>query len=280
MSPPLCLRTVQDMRQQVAAWRSEGLRVGLVPTMGALHEGHLSLVRRARQEADRIIVSIFVNPTQFAPSEDFGSYPRTFDADMMLLTREKAEAVYAPLPNEIYPAGFDLSLHIGGPAKAGLEDRFRPTFFQGVATVVAKLFTQSQPDCAVFGEKDFQQLAVIRQLVRDLDLPVKIIGAPTLREADGLALSSRNVYLSPSERQTAPLLHQSLQAIREGLRHGRAADVLIADESEKLTKAGFGIDYLEWRDAHSLGPVQAGPNRLLIAAKLGQTRLIDNIAAD
>jgi pantoate--beta-alanine ligase len=248
--------------------------------MGALHEGHLSLVRRARQEADRIIVSIFVNPTQFAPSEDFGSYPRTFDADMMLLTREKAEAVYAPLPNEIYPAGFDLSLHIGGPAKAGLEDRFRPTFFQGVATVVAKLFTQSQPDCAVFGEKDFQQLAVIRQLVRDLDLPVKIIGAPTLREADGLALSSRNVYLSPSERQTAPLLHQSLQAIREGLRHGRAADVLIADESEKLTKAGFGIDYLEWRDAHSLGPVQAGPNRLLIAAKLGQTRLIDNIAAD
>jgi pantoate--beta-alanine ligase len=280
MSQPLCLRTVQDMRRHVAAWRSEGLRVGLVPTMGALHDGHLSLVRRAKQEADRVIVSIFVNPTQFAPSEDFGSYPRTFDTDMMLLTREKTEAVYAPLASEIYPAGFDLSIMIGGPAKAGLEDRFRPTFFQGVATVVAKLFTQCQPDCAVFGEKDFQQLAVIRQLVRDLDLPVSIIGAPTMREADGLALSSRNVYLSPEERQTAPHLHASLQRIKEGFGQGNPADALIAKECETLTKAGFVIDYLEWRDAGSLGSVHSGPNRLLVAAKLGTTRLIDNIAAE
>ena len=279
MSQPLCLRTVQDMRRQVAAWRSEGLRVGLVPTMGALHDGHLSLVRRAKQEADRVIVSIFVNPTQFAPSEDFGSYPRTFDHDMMVLTREKTEAVYAPVASEIYPAGFDLSIVIGGPAKAGLEDRFRPTFFQGVATVVAKLFTQCQPDCAVFGEKDFQQLAVIRQLVRDLDLPVSIIGAPTLREADGLAMSSRNVYLSPEERQTAPQLHASLQRIKTGLAQGKPADALIAHECEILAKAGFLIDYLDWRDAGSLGPAQAGPNRLLVAAKLGTTRLIDNIAA-
>lgn len=280
MTKPHCLTTVQDLRRQVAQWRSEGLRIALVPTMGALHEGHLSLVRRARQDADRIIVSIFVNPTQFAPSEDFGSYPRTFDRDLMLLEEEKAEAVYAPRPAEIYPDGFDLSIAIGGPAKAGLEDRFRPTFFQGVATVVAKLFTQSQVDCAVFGEKDFQQLAVIRQLVRDLDLPVRIIGAPTRRETDGLAMSSRNVYLSGDERQRAPQLHLALQAIRQGLMDGKKADTLIAEHSEMLTRAGFEIDYLEWRDAQSLGPAQSGPNRLLIAAKLGKTRLIDNIAAD
>ena len=280
MTKPLCLTTVQDLRRQVAQWRSEGLRIALVPTMGALHEGHLSLVRRARQDADRIIVSIFVNPTQFAPSEDFGSYPRTFDRDLMLLEEEKAEAVYAPRPAEIYPEGFDLSIAIGGPAKAGLEDRFRPTFFQGVATVVAKLFTQSQVDCAVFGEKDFQQLAVIRQLVRDLDLPVRIIGAPTRRETDGLAMSSRNVYLSEDERQRAPQLHLALQAIRQGLMDGKKADALISEHSETLTGAGFEIDYLEWRDAQSLGPAQSGPTRLLIAAKLGKTRLIDNIAAD
>ena len=280
MTKPLCLTTVQDLRRQVAQWRSEGLRIALVPTMGALHEGHLSLVRRARQDADRIIVSIFVNPTQFAPSEDFGSYPRTFDRDLMLLEEEKAEAIYAPRPAEIYPEGFDLSIAIGGPAKAGLEDRFRPTFFQGVATVVAKLFTQSQVDCAVFGEKDFQQLAVIRQLVRDLDLPVRIIGAPTRRETDGLAMSSRNVYLSEDERQRAPQLHLALQAIRQGLMDGKNADALIAEHSETLTRAGFEIDYLEWRDAQSLGPAQSGPTRLLIAAKLGKTRLIDNIAAD
>ena len=280
MPQPLCLRTVSDLRRQVAQWRSEGLRIALVPTMGALHEGHLSLVRRARQDADRIIVSIFVNPTQFAPTEDFGSYPRTFERDMMLLAEEKAEAVYAPLPSEIYPQGFDLSIAIGGPAKAGLEDRFRPSFFQGVAAVVAKLFTQSQPDLAVFGEKDFQQLAVIRQLVRDLDLTVKIICAPTMRETDGLALSSRNVYLSADERQRAPQLHLALQAIRQGLKDGNNADALIAEHSEMLTRAGFEIDYLEWRDANSLGPAQSGPNRLLVAAKLGNTRLIDNIAAD
>ena len=280
MTLPLCLRTVEDLRKQVASWRAEGLRVALVPTMGALHEGHLSLVRIGRQQADRVIVSIFVNPTQFAPHEDFGSYPRTFDSDMALLARERAELVYAPLPDQMYPAGFDLSIIVGGAAKAGLEDHFRPTFFHGVATVVAKLFTQCAPDIALFGEKDFQQLAVIRQLVRDLDLPVRVIGCETVREPDGLALSSRNVYLSDSERQTATRLHRSLQAIRTGLLKGEDAAALITQESLVLTAAGFVIDYLALRDAQTLGPARDAPRRLLVAAKLGSTRLIDNIGID
>ena len=280
MTLPLCLRTVEDLRKQVASWRAEGLRVALVPTMGALHEGHLSLVRIGRQQADRVIVSIFVNPTQFAPHEDFGSYPRTFDSDMALLARERAELVYAPLPDQMYPAGFDLSIIVGGAAKAGLEDHFRPTFFHGVATVVAKLFTQCAPDIALFGEKDFQQLAVIRQLVRDLDLPVRVIGCETVREPDGLALSSRNVYLSDPERQTATRLHRSLQAIRTGLLKGEDAAALITQESLVLTAAGFVIDYLALRDAQTLGPARDAPRRLLVAAKLGSTRLIDNIGID
>ena len=280
MTLPLCLRTVEDLRKQVASWRAKGLRIALVPTMGALHAGHLSLVRLGRQQADRVIVSIFVNPTQFAPHEDFGSYPRTFDSDMALLAQDQTDCVYAPLADQIYPANFDLSIIIGGPAKAGLEDHFRPIFFHGVATVVAKLFTQSTPDLALFGEKDFQQLAVIRQLVRDLDLPVRIIGGETVREQDGLALSSRNVYLSPQERQTAPQLHHSLQVIRAGLLNGQVAASLIAQESLVLTGAGFVIDYLDLRDAQTLGPPRDAPRRLLVAAKLGGTRLIDNIGIE
>ena len=280
MTLPLCLRTVDDVRKQVAGWRADGLRVALVPTMGALHEGHLSLVRLAKQRADRVIISIFVNPTQFAPHEDFGSYPRTFDSDMALLAQEQADLVYAPLADQIYPSGFDLSIVIGGPAKAGLEDHFRPTFFQGVATVVAKLFTQCQPDLALFGEKDFQQLAVIRQLVRDLDLPVEVIGGQTVRETDGLALSSRNVYLSKQERQIAPQLHHALQIIRTGLLNGEDAATLIAEQKGHLQKTGFAIDYLELRDAQTLGPTRAAPRRLLVAAKLSNTRLIDNIGMD
>lgn len=279
-SAPLCLRTVQDLRAQVSAWRAAGHRIALVPTMGALHEGHLSLVRLAKRHADRVIVSIFVNPTQFAPHEDFNSYPRTFDTDLALLSQEQTEVVYAPRLDQIYPSGFDLSIIIGGPAKAGLEDRFRPTFFHGVATVVAKLLTQTAPDLAFFGEKDFQQLAVIKQLARDLDLPVTILGGETVREADGLALSSRNVYLSPKERLTAPLLHQALQAIRKGLHQGQAAEDLITEQTEHLSQAGFLIDYCEIRDALTLGPSRDAPRRLLVAAKLGQTRLIDNIGVD
>ena len=280
MTLPLCLRTVDDVRKQVAGWRADGLRVALVPTMGALHEGHLSLVRLAKQRADRVIISIFVNPTQFAPHEDFGSYPRTFDSDMALLAQEQADLVYAPLADQIYPSGFDLSIVIGGPAKAGLEDHFRPTFFQGVATVVAKLFTQCQPDLALFGEKDFQQLAVIRQLVRDLDLPVEVIGGQTVRETDGLALSSRNVYLSKQERQIAPQLHHALQIIRTGLLNGEDAATLIVEQKGHLQKTGFAIDYLELRDAQTLGPTRDAPRRLLVAAKLSNTRLIDNIGMD
>ena len=280
MNQTLCLRTVVDLRAQVAGWRKEGLRVALVPTMGALHQGHLSLVRLARQQADRIIVSIFVNPTQFAPHEDFGSYPRTFDQDMALLAQEQVECVYAPLATEIYPAGFDLSIILGGPATAGLEDRFRPTFFHGVATVVAKLLSQSAPDIALFGEKDFQQLAVIRKLVRDLDLPVNVIGGPTIRETDGLALSSRNIYLSPPERQTAAYLHACLQEVRTAVVKGDDVEKACDLAKTQLQRAGFVVDYLEYRDAVTLGPAGSTPCRLLVAAKLGPTRLIDNIGIE
>ena len=280
MNQPLCLRTVVDLRAQVAGWRQQGLRVALVPTMGALHDGHLSLVRLARQQADRIIVSIFVNPTQFAPHEDFGSYPRTFDQDMALLAQEQVECVYAPLATEIYPAGFDLSIILGGPATAGLEDRFRPTFFHGVATVVAKLLSQSAPDIALFGEKDFQQLAVIRKLVRDLDLPVNVIGGPTIRETDGLALSSRNIYLSPPERQTAAYLHACLQEVRTAVVKGDDVEKACDLAKTQLQRAGFVVDYLEYRDAVTLGPAGSTPCRLLVAAKLGPTRLIDNIGIE
>jgi pantoate--beta-alanine ligase len=271
---------VLDLRAQVARWRQEGLRVALVPTMWALHQGHLSLVRLARQQADRIIVSIFVNPTQFAPHEDFGSYPRTFDQDMALLAQEQVECVYAPLAAEIYPPGFDLSIILGGPATAGLEDRFRPTFFHGVATVVAKLLIQSAPDIALFGEKDFQQLAVIRKLVRDLDLPVNVIGGPTIRETDGLALSSRNIYLSPQERHTAAQIHACLQEVRSAVLKGDDVEKACDLAKSQLQKTGFVVDYLEYRDAVTLGPAGSTPCRLLVAAKLGPTRLIDNIGIE
>jgi pantoate--beta-alanine ligase len=274
--------TVAALRRSVARWRDDSATVALVPTMGALHAGHLSLVRRARRRADRVVVSIFVNPAQFAPTEDFSTYPRTFGADLALLSQENADLVWAPRAVDVmYPQGFATRIVPEGPATAGLEDKFRPDFFKGVATVVAKLFTQVTPDVALFGEKDFQQLKVVTRMARDLDLPVRVIGAPTVREKDGLALSSRNVHLSVDERAVAPVLHRVLKLCADKIAKGRPIATIVSEGREAISRAGFALDYLEARHAETLAPVRSAkdePVRLLVAAKLGTTRLIDNIA--
>ncbi len=276
---PIVVRSIADVRALVAGWRAQGLRVALVPTMGALHAGHVSLVEIARRQADRVVVSIFVNPTQFAPTEDFSKYPRTFEADLEKLSAIGAEAVYAPPVEAMYPPGAATTVSVAGPATAGLEDVTRPFHFAGVATIVAKLFTQVGPDVAVFGEKDFQQLAVVRRMAADLDLAVEVIGAPTVREADGLAMSSRNVYLSADERATAPALHRILQEAVAALGKGLTAEMALAEARTAIAAAGFDLDYLDLRAADDLGPPRPGvPWRLLVAAMLGKTRLIDNIA--
>jgi pantoate--beta-alanine ligase len=276
---PIVVRSIADVRALVAGWRAAGLKVALVPTMGALHAGHVSLVEIARRQADRVVVSIFVNPTQFAPTEDFSKYPRTFEADLEKLSAIGAEAVYAPPVEAMYPPGAATTVSVAGPATAGLEDVTRPFHFAGVATIVAKLFTQVGPDVAVFGEKDFQQLAVVRRMAADLDLPVEVVGAPTVREADGLAMSSRNVYLSADERATAPALHRILQEAVAALGKGLAAEAALAEARTAIAAAGFDLDYLDLRAADDLGPPRPGvPWRLLVAAMLGKTRLIDNIA--
>src|SRR5665647_3659308 len=208
---PSIVRTVSSLRRAVELFRDAGEPVALVPTMGALHRGHLALVREARRRARRVVVSIFVNPTQFAPHEDFGSYPRRFDTDIKALTEANVDLVWAPSAEVMYPEGFATRIAPEGAALAGLEDKFRPHFFGGVATVVAKLFTQVSPDFALFGQKDYQQLRVVTQMATDLDLPVKVVGLATVRERDGLALSSRNVYLSELERAHAPVLYRTLQ---------------------------------------------------------------------
>jgi pantoate--beta-alanine ligase len=254
-------------------------RIGMVPTLGALHDGHLSLVREARRSAQTVVVSIFVNPAQFAPTEDFGAYPRTLEQDLARLAGQ-ADIVFTPSAQEMYPDGFATSITVGGPA-LGLESDFRPHFFGGVATVVAKLLIAAGPDLAVFGEKDYQQLLVVRQLVRDLALPVEIIGAPTLREADGLAMSSRNAYLSPDERRIAGRLNGIL---KEAIVSARGQNDLRAVEgaaNEALWEAGFNhVDYVAIRDAASLDHITTleRPARILAAAKIGKTRLIDNMA--
>ncbi|MFZ0557982.1 MAG: pantoate--beta-alanine ligase [Methylovirgula sp.] len=273
-------RDVATLRAIVVAWRAAGERIALVPTMGALHAGHLSLVDAAKQRAGRTILSIFVNPTQFAPGEDFTAYPRAFARDVAAFAAAGGDLVFAPEVETIYPADFATTVLVGGPAKAGLEDKFRPDHFAGVATVVAKLFQQCRPDLAVFGEKDYQQLKVIARMVRDLDLGVEIVAAPTLRAKDGLALSSRNEYLSPEERARAPLLYAALLRCREALRNGSALETTLATARGTLATAGFAVDYLEARHAETLAPVVEGeaPVRLLAAAQLGATRLIDNIA--
>jgi pantoate--beta-alanine ligase len=248
--------------------------------MGALHDGHISLVRLARRRAKKVVVSIFVNPTQFAAHEDLGSYPRTWKADLAKLAAEGVDLIWHPDAKTMYPDGFATRVAPEGPALAGLEDRFRPHFFGGVATVVTKLFTQVRPDMALFGEKDFQQLKVVTRMARDLDLGVKVIGGAIVRERDGLAMSSRNVYLSPEERSTAPVLFRTLKETAKRLRGGDRFNAALADGAEAIGRTGFVVDYLEARHAETLAPVASvkeGPVRLLVAAKLGTTRLIDNI---
>ncbi len=275
------VRTRAALSALAKGWHDLGRTIALVPTMGALHEGHLALVHLARERAAHVVVSIFVNPTQFGPGEDLQSYPRDLQADVDKLRAAGVDAVYAPPVEEIYPAGFATTVHVEGPATAGLEDAFRPGHFDGVATVVAKLFAQSACDIAVFGQKDYQQLQVIRRMSADLDLPVHVIGAPTIRETDGLAMSSRNAYLSPQERKTAPALHRALQAAASAIRAGTAPQRACAEAIKGLKMTGFATDYLQARQAASLAPLTAdyqGPIRLLAAARLGRTRLIDNIA--
>jgi len=278
MSEIKILRSVSDLRAQVAAWKAHGLRVGLVPTMGALHGGHLSLVDQISQKADRIIVSIFVNPTQFAAHEDLDTYPRQEADDLQALAGRAADCVYAPAASEIYPEGFATAIHMQGPA-LGLETDDRPHFFGGVALVVAKLFTQSQADVAIFGEKDYQQLLVIRRMARDLDLPIEILGAPIIRESDGLAMSSRNAYLNAEQRQIAGKLN--------GILANLAASDLPVEQAEKaaceqLLAAGFTqVDYAALRNGDSLQTLGADSQnrRALIAARLDNIRLIDNMPA-
>jgi len=274
------VRTVPALRRALELYRKSGERIALVPTMGALHRGHMALVREARQRAKRVVVSIFVNPTQFAPHEDFASYPRSFAIDLKALREAKVDMVWAPSVETMYPAGFATRLAPEGAAKVGLEDEFRPHFFGGVATVVAKLFTQVSPDFALFGQKDYQQLRVITQMASDLDLPVKVIGVPTVRESDGLALSSRNVYLSAGERAVAPMLHRVLKDCAGRIKNGEKIDRVLNVGRIEIDLAGFTLDYLEARHALTLLPVEStkdGPVRLLLAARIGKTRLIDNI---
>src|SRR5262252_9488113 len=244
---PLIVRTVPALRRAVDALRARKAAVALVPTMGALHDGHVSLVQLAKRRANEVIVSIFVNPTQFAPTEDFGSYPRTWKSDLEKLTAEAVDIVWHPEVKTMYPDGFATRIAPEGPATVGLEDRFRPHFFGGVATVVGKLFTQSRPDIAIFGEKDFQQLRVVTQMARDLDLGVKVIGSKTVRERDGLAMSSRNVYLSAEERKVAPTLHKAMKASASRIRAGEDVAAAVAAGAEMIRAAGFALDYLEAR---------------------------------
>jgi pantoate--beta-alanine ligase len=249
--------------------------------MGALHDGHVSLVRLAKRRAAKVVVSIFVNPTQFAPTEDFSSYPRTWKSDMAKLSAEAVDLVWHPDVKTMYPDRFATRIVPEGPATAGLEDRFRPHFFGGVATVVGKLFTQVRPDFAIFGEKDYQQLRVVARMAADLDLGVKVIGLKTVRERDGLAMSSRNVYLSDDERLVASELFRAMKESAGRLRAGDDVETAMLAGSEIIKAAGFALDYFELRHAESLAPVtsiKGGPMRILVAARLGTTRLIDNLA--
>ncbi|MGA9281227.1 MAG: pantoate--beta-alanine ligase [Pseudolabrys sp.] len=274
------IRTVSSLRHALEPFRRPNERVALVPTMGALHRGHMALVREAQRRSKRVVVSIFVNPTQFAPNEDFASYPRSFATDLKALRDTKVDFVWAPSVETMYPDGFGTRLAPEGAAKAGLEDEFRPHFFGGVATVVAKLFTQVLPDFALFGQKDYQQLRVVTQMAKDLDLPVKVIGVPTVREPDGLALSSRNVYLSATERAVAPMLYRVLNGCAARIKNGEKIDRVLNVGRIEFDLAGFGLDYLEARHAVTLAPISTskdGPIRLLAAVRLGKTRLIDNV---
>ena len=283
MKTPAVITTVAGLRAEVAKWRRDGLGVGLVPTMGALHAGHLSLVAEAKRRARRVIVSIFVNPTQFAPHEDFDRYPRNLDSDLAQLAEQGlTDIVFAPGVGELYPQGFATKIEMAGPA-LGLETDFRPHFFSGVATVVAKLLLAAQPDSAVFGEKDYQQLLVIRRLVRDFALDIDIVGAAIMREADGLAMSSRNAYLGPREREIASQLNRILADVAARVRGGTAISAAEKHGADALLAAGFNsVDYVAIRDANTLTKLDnpVTEMRVLAAATLGKTRLIDNMAVN
>jgi pantoate--beta-alanine ligase len=278
---PAIARTIATLDRAIGKFRAAGESLALVPTMGALHAGHIALARRARRKADRVVVSIFVNPAQFAPHEDFSTYPRPFDADIAVLRDLEVDLVWAPQLDAMYPAGFATRVIVKGPAEADLEDRFRPHFFGGVATVVAKLFTQCRPDYAMFGEKDYQQLKTVTRMARDLDLRVEVVGVPTVRERDGLALSSRNTYLDARERVVAPSLYRVLSACAARIAAGEPIARVVTEGAIELEAAGFALDYLEARHAETLARAETpddGPLRLLVAARLGKTRLIDNVA--
>lgn len=282
-SRPRVVKTVKALREALSEWRKRKQTIALVPTMGALHTGHISLVALAKKSAKKVVVSIFVNPTQFGPNEDFTRYPRTLDADLDKLADAGADLVFLPDAKEMYPDGFSTMLKPSGPAAVGLDDKFRPGHFDGVATVVAKLFTSVMPDIAIFGDKDYQQLQVIRTMARDLHLPVKVIGAPIVREKDGLALSSRNVYLSPAERAAAPVLHRVLKESAKAIAAGEPVEAVLSRGRAKIMAEGFKLDYLEAREAATLAKLGDAPQRkpkvrLLVAAKIGKTRLIDNFA--
>lgn len=273
-------RSAADLRGAVTGWRKHGHSVALVPTMGALHAGHISLVELAKQKTDRVIVSIFVNPTQFAPNEDFSAYPRTEAADAQKL-EGKADLIFAPDAADMYPDGFSTTISLTGVTEP-LEGTFRPTHFAGVATVVAKLILRAMPDIAIFGEKDWQQLMVIRRMVADLDIPVEILGGPIMREADGLAMSSRNVYLSPEERKAAGQLNIILRETAESVAKGASISEATEEGGKRILALGFDkVDYLEIRDAASLAAYPedrpTSNARILVAAKIGKTRLIDNM---
>ena len=276
------VRSIAALRQTVSGWRRRGLAVGFVPTMGALHEGHLTLVREAGRRADRVVASVFVNPTQFAAHEDLGTYPRQEAKDAELLAGAGCHLLFAPAVEEMYPAGATTTISVGGPAE-GLEGAFRPQMFGGVALVVAKLLNQVQADVAVFGEKDWQQLMVVRRLVRDLDIPTDIIGSPTMRDGHGLALSSRNAYLTEAELAIARQLNGVLAEAGLAAASGAALETVERDAREALLQAGFShVDYVAVCRADDLAGFEAGrvdaPGRILTAAWLGRTRLIDNMA--
>ena len=272
---------MQELREAVAGWRAKGARVALVPTMGALHAGHMALVEAARGGGARVVASIFVNPRQFGPDEDLARYPRREATDARMLSEAGCDLLWMPSVDTMYPAGFATSIGVAGVSEHW-DGAARPGHFDGVATVVAKLLNQVRPDAAFFGEKDWQQLALIRRLVADLDLAVEIVGVPTQRDDDGLALSSRNIYLDEGERARAVALPRALGVAARAIGRGEGVDAAIADAHAALTAAGFSVHYLALADAETLRPDPAPdrPRRLLAAARIGTTRLIDNVAIE
>jgi pantoate--beta-alanine ligase len=277
---PKIIRTIEGLRRETAKWRGDDLTIAIVPTMGALHEGHLTLVAEGLEHADRVIVTIFVNAKQFGVNEDLSRYPRDEAGDVAKLAAAGAHLIFAPSADEIYGENFATAVILKGPAKANLEDKFRPHFFDGVATIVAKLFIQSGAEYAIFGQKDYQQLQVVTRMARDLDLPIEVIGVPTVRAPDGLALSSRNQYLTKTERHQATAIYKSLNQAAEKIRSGTDPQKAMRAASRSLTTLGFKVDYVTARNAETLDVPQSHsdePLRLLAAAWIGKTRLIDNI---